>query len=68
MISAAQGQSRPSSEKQPLPQLSHAMANTLMTSDALFKTYVPVQEATIVQVTEARRKGRQRLRGGNKTG
>jgi hypothetical protein len=49
-------------------QLSHAMANTLMTSNALFKTYVPVQEATIVQVTEARRKGRQRLRGGNETG
>ena len=38
------------------------------TSNALFKTYVPVQEATIVQVTEARRKGRQRLRGGNETG
>jgi hypothetical protein len=42
--------------------LSHAMANTLATSNALFATYVPVTVATINQVAEARRKGRRKLR------
>jgi hypothetical protein len=45
--------------------LAHAMGNTLSASNALFKTYVPVQEATIAQVLEARRRGRQRLRTAN---
>lgn len=46
--------------------LSHAMGNTLSASNALFQTYVPVQTATIELVAEARRKGRRKLRDGNK--
>jgi hypothetical protein len=45
--------------------LAHAMGNTLASSNALFKTYVPVQTATIVQVSEARRKGCRKLRSEN---
>lgn len=45
--------------------LSHAMGNTLSASNALFKTYVPVQNATIQKVSEARRRGRQTLREQN---
>ncbi|MGU3536853.1 hypothetical protein [Methylobacterium sp. A54F] len=46
-------------------QLAHAMGNTLSASNALFETYVPVQTATIVQVAEARRRGRRKLREEN---
>ena len=42
--------------------LSHAMGNTLSTSNQLFATYVPVTVATINQVAEARRKGGRALR------
>jgi hypothetical protein len=45
--------------------LSHAMGNTLSSSNTLFKTYVPVRTATILKVSDARRRGRQTLRGGN---
>lgn len=45
--------------------LSHAMGNTLAASNALFETYVPINQATIRSITEARRKGRKRLRDGN---
>ena len=51
-------------EAQPA-HLSHAMGNTLSASNTLFNTYVPVQTATVVKVSEARRKGRRRLRGEN---
>jgi hypothetical protein len=46
--------------------LAHAMGNTLSTSNSLFKTYVPAQEATIHQVSEARLKGRRKLRRENR--
>ena len=46
--------------------LAHAMGNTLSTSNALYKTYVPVQEETIDQVSEARRLGRRKLRKRNR--
>jgi integrase len=49
-------------EAQPA-HLAHAMGNTLATSNALFATYVPVNHASIRAVMEARRVGRQRLRG-----
>lgn len=42
--------------------LSHAMGNTLATSNKLFATYVPVNIATINSVAAARRKGRSALR------
>ncbi|NVO13514.1 MAG: tyrosine-type recombinase/integrase [Rhodoplanes sp.] len=42
--------------------LSHAMGNTLSSSNALFATYVPVNVATLRSVTEARRTGRTKLR------
>jgi hypothetical protein len=45
--------------------LAHAMGNTLSASNALFETYVPVNTATIVKVTEARRRGRRTLREEN---
>jgi hypothetical protein len=45
--------------------LAHAMGNTLSASNALFETYVPVQMATVTQISEARRKGRRRLRQEN---
>ena len=45
--------------------MAHAMGNTLSASNALFKTYVPVQTATIVHVSEARREGRRKLRQAN---
>jgi hypothetical protein len=38
------------------------MGNTLSASNALFATYVPVNLATIRSVTEARRRGRAKLR------
>jgi hypothetical protein len=43
-------------------QLAHAMGNTLSASNALFATYVPVNVATLRDVMEARRAGRQKLR------
>jgi hypothetical protein len=43
-------------------QLSHAMGNTLSASNALFATYVPVNVATLREVMEARRVGRQKFR------
>ena len=43
-------------------QLAHAMGNTLSASNALFATYVPVNQATLRSVLEARRRGRQKLR------
>jgi hypothetical protein len=43
-------------------QLAHAMGNTLSASNALFATYVPVNVATLREVMEARRVGRQKLR------
>ncbi len=46
-------------------QLAHAMGNTLSASNDLYRTYVPVQTATINQVAEARRKGRRQLRKEN---
>ncbi|GLK71269.1 hypothetical protein KHC23_10880 [Ancylobacter dichloromethanicus] len=39
-------------------EVSHAMGNTLATSNALFATYVPINAATIQTVLKARRKGR----------
>ncbi len=42
--------------------LSHAMGNTLSASNTLFATYVPVNAETIRSVTEARRRGRTKLR------
>lgn len=42
--------------------LSHAMGNTLATSNTLFATYVPVNHATLRAVMEARRRGRSKLR------
>jgi hypothetical protein len=42
--------------------LSHAMGNTLATSNMLFATYVPVNLATVRAVMEARRRGRSKLR------
>jgi hypothetical protein len=43
-------------------ELAHAMGNTLSASNALFATYVPVNQATLRAVLEARRRGRSRLR------
>jgi hypothetical protein len=43
-------------------QLAHAMGNTLSASNALFATYVPVNQATLRSVLEARRRGRSKLR------
>ena len=48
-----------------LEDVAHAMGNTLSTSNQLFKTYVPVNMATVVQVAEARKQGRRRLRDQN---
>jgi hypothetical protein len=45
--------------------LSHAMGDTLDASNALFETYVPVSEATIRSIADARRKGRRRMRDRN---
>ena len=42
--------------------LAHAMGNTLSASNALFATYVPVNQATLQTVLEARRRGRRKLR------
>ena len=42
--------------------VSHAMANTIATSNMLFYTYNPVNIASIQAVHEARVKGRQKLR------
>jgi hypothetical protein len=43
-------------------ELAHAMGNTLSASNALFATYVPVNQATLRSVLEARRRGRSKLR------
>jgi hypothetical protein len=43
-------------------ELAHAMGNTLSASNALFATYVPVSQATLRTVLEARRRGRSKLR------
>ena len=43
-------------------ELAHAMGNTLSASNALFATYVPVSQATLQTVLEARRRGRSKLR------
>jgi hypothetical protein len=43
-------------------ELAHAMGNTLGASNALFATYVPVNQATLRTVLEARRRGRSKLR------
>jgi hypothetical protein len=43
-------------------ELAHAMGNTIGASNMLFKTYVPVNVATIRSVMEARRRGRVKLR------
>jgi hypothetical protein len=43
-------------------ELAHAMGNTLSASNALFATYVPVNQATLQSVLEARRRGRTKLR------
>lgn len=42
--------------------LSHVMGNTLSASNALFKTYCPVNVASLTSVAEARRRGRSKLR------
>ena len=49
-------------------QVAHAMGNTLSASNALFATYVPVNVATLQNVMEARRRGRQKLRTGTEVG
>jgi hypothetical protein len=46
-------------------QLAHAMGNTLSASNALYETYVPANEVTISQVTDARSIGRRKLRDKN---
>jgi hypothetical protein len=43
-------------------ELAHAMGNTLSASNALFATYVPINQATLQTVLEARRRGRAKLR------
>lgn len=43
-------------------ELAHAMGNTLSASNALFATYVPINQATLRTVREARRRGRSKLR------
>jgi hypothetical protein len=43
-------------------ELAHAMGNTLSASNALFETYVPINQATLRTVLEARRRGRSKLR------
>jgi hypothetical protein len=43
-------------------ELAHAMGNTLSASNALFSTYVPINQATLRTVLEARRRGRMKLR------
>jgi hypothetical protein len=43
-------------------ELAHAMGNTLSASNALFATYVPINQATLRSVLEARRRGRRKLR------
>jgi hypothetical protein len=43
-------------------ELAHAMGNTLSASNALYATYVPINQATIRSVMEARRRGRAKLR------
>ena len=45
--------------------LSRAMGNTLSSSNALFDTYVPVDQAMLKGVAEARRRGRAKMRDKN---
>jgi hypothetical protein len=47
--------------------VSHAMGNTIATSNTLFATYSPVNMASVRKVHEARIKGRRRLREGSQT-
>lgn len=47
-------------------ELAHAMGNTLGASNTLYKTYVPINMGTIRAVADARRKGRNALRGRNR--
>lgn len=47
-------------------KLSHAMGNTLSSSNALYRTYVPANLTTVKDVAEARRRGRQKLRDENR--
>jgi hypothetical protein len=49
----------------PPAALAHGMGNTLSASNALFATYVPVNQGTLQTVREARRRGRTKLRQGN---
>jgi hypothetical protein len=43
-------------------ELAHAMGNTLSASNALFAIYVPINQATLRTVLEARQRGRSKLR------
>ena len=47
--------------------VSHAMGNTIATSNALFDTYNPGNMASVRKVHEARIKGRRRLREAGRT-
>ena len=47
--------------------VSHAMGNTIATSNMLFATYNPVNMASVRKVHEARIKGRRRLREAGRT-
>lgn len=49
-------------------QLGRAMGNTLGASNALFKTYVPVDITALQDVATSRRRGRAKLRSGNGNG
>ncbi|WP_137388001.1 hypothetical protein [Rhodoligotrophos defluvii] len=46
-------------------QLSRAMGNSLSASNSLFETYVPVKHGIVREVTQARKKGRRKLRSEN---
>ena len=46
--------------------VSHAMGNTIATSNWLFATYNPVNIASVRKVHEARIRGRRRLREGGR--
>jgi hypothetical protein len=46
--------------------VSHAMGNTIGTSNALFAIYNPVNLASVLKVHEARIRGRQKLREGGR--
>jgi hypothetical protein len=50
--------------RRPACRVSHAMGNTIATSNMLFATYNPVNMASVRKVHEARIRGRRRLRRG----